>query len=752
MAKSIMKKSIKFKVKGNSPINEDIINEYKGYYNTCSNWINNNLTSITIGEMGKFLKDVMRKTTGYIDVALSDEWKDKPMYYLFTKKYNPKHANNLLYYFIKEKKLDKFNGNILNVPEYYYRKEGYFKLVAGNYRTKINTLNFKIKSKKVDANSLSEDIEMQTIYEIVKRGLNKKSDWDSYISYIECVQNPNIDNINRYKLLRDYFCENEDVIKNKIEILSIEQIKEFGGCIMKPHINSMTFGIQKFKIEEIENSLGFTFNLPLNKNNYKIELWGHRQLKKGNKESNVNVSLDDFINTYGQNVVFTIKRKKLYIVFSYDYEFERGECNFEKSVGLDVNFKHSLFVTSEIDNNQFDGYINLYKYILSNNEFTSLLTDSERKDYEDLANIVTFCPFEYPLLFSRYDKLSKISEKEKVLSKILYSLQKKLKNEKRTKEYIYVSCVNKLRSKYVSYFKLKQKYDEKQKEYDIEMGFVDDSTESKESMDKRRFENPFINTPVANELSEKMNNVKQDINGCMKNIIVYVYKVLEQNGYNIIALENLENSNFEKRRGLPTIKSLLKHHKFENKNINDIKNSDKYKEFIEPGYFELITNENNEIIDAKYTQKGDIKIKNADFINIMIKALHFASIKDEFILMSHNGKSQIALVPAEYTSHMDSIDHCIYMTKNDKGKLVKVDKRKVRTKQERHINGLNADFNAACNIKYIVTNEDWRKVFCITPKKVDYNTPVLDANKKGQFRILDMLKKLNATKLLEMEK
>ena len=41
---------------------------------------------------------------------------------------------------------------------------------------------------------------------------------------------------------------------------------------------------------------------------------------------------------------------------------------------------------------------------------------------------------------------------------------------------------------------------QKQKEYDIEMGFVDDSTESKESMDKRRFENPFTNTPVANEL------------------------------------------------------------------------------------------------------------------------------------------------------------------------------------------------------------------------------------------------------------
>jgi hypothetical protein len=166
----------------------------------------------------------------------------------------------------------------------------------------------------------------------------------------------------------------------------------------------------------------------------------------------------------------------------------------------------------------------------------------------------------------------------------------------------------------------------------------------------------------------------------------------------------------------------------------------------------LITNENNEIIDAKYTENGDIRVKNARFFNLMMKSLHFASIKDEFVLLSNNGKSQIALVPAEYTSQMDSIDHCIYMTKNDKGKLVKVDKRKVRTKQERHINGLNADFNAACNIKYIVTNEDWRKVFCITPKKVDYNTPLLDATKSGQFRILDKLKKLNATKLLEMEK
>ena len=32
----------------------------------------------------------------------------------------------------------------------------------------------------------------------------------------------------------------------------------------------------------------------------------------------------------------------------------------------------------------------------------------------------------------------------------------------------------------------------------------------------------------------------------------------------------------------------------------------------------------------------------------------------------------------------------------------------VRTKQERHINGLNADFNSACNLQYIALNEELR--------------------------------------------
>lgn len=746
-----MKKSIKFKVKNSNtcPITKSIINEYKEYYNKCSDWIKNNLTNITIGEMAKFLQETLGKEVAYISMGFSDEWKDKPLYHLFTKKYHTNNADNLLYYYIKEKNLDGYKGNTLNISNTIFRQFGYFKLVVSNYRTKIRTLNCEIKRKKIDEDSTSEDIEMQVMYEIIKHNLNKKTDWDEFISYIENVENPNIDNINRYKLLRKCFCENENMIKNKLELLSVEQLKKFGGCIMKPHINSMTINIQDFKIEEKENSLGFILHLPLNKKQYQIELLGNRQIKKGTKESHE--TLVDIINTHGENIVFTIKNDDLYVVFSYEYELEKEDANFVKTVGLDVNFKHAFFVTSEKDNCHLDGYINLYKYLLEHDEFTNLLTTDERKDYEELSKIVTFCPFENQLLFARYNKMSKFYKKEQVLSKLLYALQKKLKNENRTKEYIYVSCVNKLRAKYVSYFILKEKYYEKQREYDIEMGFVDDNTESKESMDKRRFENPFRNTPVANELLSKLNNVQQDINGCLKNIINYIYKIFEQNGYTVVALENLENSNFEKKQVLPTIKSLLRYHKLEKQNVNDIKVSDKVKEYIENEYYELMTNENDEIIDAKYTEKGVMKVKNANFFNLMMKSLHFASVKDEFILLSNNGKTQIALVPSEFTSQMDSTDHCLYMKKNDKGKLVKADKKEVRTKQERHINGLNADFNAANNIKYIVENEVWRNIFC-TSKKTEYNVPSWDTTKKGPSTILNMLKKIGAIKVLETEK
>ena len=173
-----------------------------------------------------------------------------------------------MYSFIQENNLDGYDGNSLNISGTYYRKQGYFKLVSSNYRTKIRTLNCKIKRKKIDEDSTSEDIENQVMYEIINRSLNKKTDWDNFISYIENVENPNIDNINRYTLLRDYFCDNEDVIKNKIELLSIEQLKDFGGCIMKQHINTMSLNIQHFKIEEKENSLGFILYLPLNKKQY----------------------------------------------------------------------------------------------------------------------------------------------------------------------------------------------------------------------------------------------------------------------------------------------------------------------------------------------------------------------------------------------------------------------------------------------------------------------------------------------------
>ena len=87
-----MVKSIKFKVKDieSCPITKDVINEYKEYYNRCSDWIKNNLTSITIGEIAEFLYESTGKDVAYITMGLSDEWKDKPMYHLFAGKYHTK--------------------------------------------------------------------------------------------------------------------------------------------------------------------------------------------------------------------------------------------------------------------------------------------------------------------------------------------------------------------------------------------------------------------------------------------------------------------------------------------------------------------------------------------------------------------------------------------------------------------------------------------------------------------------------------
>lgn len=510
--------------------------------------------------------------------------------------------------------------------------------------------------------------------------------------------------------------------------------------------------IQHFTIEDKENSLGFILKLPINGKVHEIELLGNKQIKKGTKDNYK--TLIDIVNNHGNDIRFKLKDDELYIIFSCDCEFNKKESELNKIIGIDVNIKHALMMTSEIDNGDDKNYVNIYKEILKHEEFTSLLTKEEKEYYEDLSKCVSFFPIETELLFERVLNPNN-SQKEKVFSKILDELTIQFKNDKQQHKDQYISCVKKARSLSKSYYILKQKYSEKQEEYDKQMGFFDESTESKETMDKRRFEFPFINTDTAKEILQKMKNISQDIDGCKKNIMKYAYNILENQGFDTIVFENLENSNFEKIQPLPTINSILKFHKIKGKTIDEAIKNEKIGNLIQNNYYEFELDDNNRIINAFYSEKGSYRLKKALFMNQIIKTFHFASIKDEGILLSNNNKCSTVLVPAEYSSQMDSTKNVIYGVKKN-GKLVKADKRRVRAQQEKHINKLNADFNAAKNLKYIVENETWRNVFCAKPKnyvkKHGYSMPLLEPTKKGQHKILSELKKLGAFEELCVEK
>lgn len=741
-------KSYKFQAK-NVDIMIDILEEYSEYYNIVSNWINDNLMTLTIGDIA--LKCNASQSVGYMQIALSDDYKQLPMYKLFEKKYPSTHCLNLLYAYITNNNIDNYTGNIWGLSTTNYRKYGYINLVINNYRSKFANLNFKVKRSKIDINSNVEEIEKQCLYERIRLGLNKIEDWKKHIDSLKRQEIINEKALHRFNILSDYFNKNGESINERQSLLTIEQLQKFNGCQMKN--KSMRIQVQNFKLNEKPNSLGYILQIHLNKKLFNIELLGNRQIRKGNKDNYT--TLVDIINNHGIDIIFKLENNKLYVILtSTDTTFNKTMTTPNKICGIDINIKHALLNTSERDSMNIQGYVNLYKRILENDDFVSLLSMEEYETFSNMASYLTFCPIEFNYLYSRISN-DEYTEKERLFSKILIDIQKEYENKKGCDlEKIYIHSVNKLRAKIIAYHKLKTIYTQKKQEYDIKMGFVDDSTLSKDGMDKRRFESPFNNTDCAKQIKSKLDNVLQDIEGCRKNIITYVYKIFETNGYDTIGLENLDNSNFEYHKPLCSIKSLLNYHKILNKTIEQVKENNSVADLIEKDYYIFTFDENKNIIDAKFSDKGFYKNNKSWFINQLIKVLHFASIKNYFITLSNNGKTQIVLVPSEFTSQMNSLTHKLPMIKNDKGENVRPTKFRVRKTQEKHYNGLNADINATLNIKYIVENEEWRDVLCKSPNKKEYkdargyNFPTLIATQK-HYNVSEQLEKLGGIEFIQ---
>ena len=172
---------------------------------------------------------------------------------------------------------------------------------------------------------------------------------------------------------------------------------------------------------------------------------------------------------------------------------------------------------------------------------------------------------------------------------------------------------------------------------------------------------------------------------------------------------------------------------------------------IKKGYYDIIF-DNDVVTDAKLSTKGELSKFKDDFFNLMIKSIHFADIKDYFITLSNNGTAGVSLVPSYFTSQMDSIDHKIYFVQDNKsGKLKLANKHKVRSSQEKHINGLNADYNAARNIAYIMENNECRNMFMKQSRtdKSLYNKPSYETFIKTQGSAVAKLKKEGFVKILD---
>ena len=716
--------------------------EYCSYYNKLSKWIANNLTSMKIGDLAQYITN---QSSAYYMAVTDESKKDLPLYRIFQKGFSEQCADNALYCAIKSINPETYSGNSLGIGETDYRRFGYAQSVISNFRTKMSSLKAKVKYKRFDVNDVDEEtLKTQTIYDVDKYGIESVKGFEDFIKVIKSrVETPQLnEKIARLECLYNYYSQNEKTIKNAIETMAIADLQEFGGCQRKKS-NTLTIHKHNSLMEKTGNT-SFTLQLSFNKKPYTINLLGNRQVVKfidGKR-----VDLIDIAEKHGDWITFSVNNGELFIHLTTPIEFEKEVCKIKKAVGIDVNIKHNMLSASIKDDGRLKGYINLYKELVNDRDFASTCNESEIASYHKMSETVNFGILETDSLFERVVNQSKggclnnrLIRRELAMQKVFENIIKTSKNQNIVD---YVNYVKMLRAKYKAYFILKEKYYEKQKEYDIKMGFTDDSTESKETMDKRRLEFPFVNTNTAKELLAKLNNIEQDLIGCRDNIVTYAFNIFKNNGYDTLGLEYLDSAQFDKRR-MPTPTSLLKYHKLEGKTKDEVEDMMKGKKLSDAYY--TFKFENDIVSNIEYSNDGIWKQKQLNFGNLIIKAIHFANIKDKFVQLCNNNKMNIVFCPSAFTSQMDSTTHALYyvekITKKKNGKeekkYVLADKKMVRTNQETHINGLNADYNSACNLEYIATNDELRNemtdTFKATKKhKTMYGIP--SYNIKSSFK------------------
>ena len=709
-------------------------NEFSNYYNKLSKWIGSNLTSMKIGDLAKYIDN---KENEYYKAVTDESKKDLPLYKIF-KGFSSVYADNAMYCMVKEENPEEYNKNILCISESNYRKNGYFQCVMSNFRTKMSSLKTGIKQKKIDPNNVDEEtLKLQTAYEVSRYGIEKTKEFEDLVKSLKTrEETPQLkERIERLSILMEYYKNNEDAVKDYIDEKIAENLQKFGCCIRKS-LNSISIFRQNAKMTKDGNT-SFNLELIFNKKPYIINMLGNRQIVRyANGQRN---DIIDITEKHGCLFTFTIKENELFTHITTSVKFNKNEQEIRNAVGVDVNIKHMLLATSIVDDGKVKGYVNLYRELCNDKEFKeSFKSNDEFEAYRQISETVNFGVLETESLFGRVIEQQKgigsdsnLIKRESAIRNVFDNI---LKTTKDRRIVDYINYVKMLRAKYKAYFILKEKYYERQKEYDLMMGFTDESTESKESMDARRSEFPFANTREAQEILTKLQTVGQDIIGCRDNIVTYAFNIFKDNGFDTISLEYLDSSQFTKMK-MPTPLSLLKYHKLEGKTEKEVETIINEKKFHKSHYKIRYNNETKLVDNIEYSNEGIWKQKKLNFMNLIIKAVGFADIKDKFVQLCNNNHMNTVFCPSAFTSQMDSITHALYfvpkITKDKKGreiqKFVLANKNTVRSTQERHINGLNADYNSARNLKYIAENETLRND--MTDHKTMYGVPTWNIKK-----------------------
>jgi len=743
-------------------IMKSAIKQYIEDSNNLSDWINNQLTNKTICEVGALIP-IEKRETSYYKSTVDELWANKPCFKMFTNDFtkeenfatrnigNGKNCKNIITSAYKSTVNPSFR-NVLDLTEKVYFSDGYGANVCSNYKTKLRTLKpAKIKLvsslSDCDDNTLTE----QVIREKQKYGYSTPKDFEKRIEYLnekeKSEQNSKI--IERLQKLYEFYDNNTKLVEEKELELSVKSLVEFGGCRRGEKTMTLNLPDIGYEIQRKDDKYGYIFTLKCSKKRkIIIDVWG----SKATIDSNGNDKVD-IINTHGKSINFKIINNEMYIDITVDVPFAKRKLGIKKVVGIDVNTKHMLMATNIKVTDSIKGYVNLYKEFLNSKEIMDVASPETKKNFEDMSMFVNFCPIEYNTMFALIFKLNNGDIRtEQAIRRTLHQLSKKFSDGNHETERIYVQNVFSIREQLKHFILLSNRYYSEQSDYDTKMGFIDENTTSNATMDKRRFDKSlmFRYTQRGRQLYEERIECGRKITEIRDNIITYARNVFVLNGYDTIALEYLTNATIQKPTRPTSPKSLLDYFKLKGKPVVEAEKNERITKNRK--YYNLIPDENDNVINIEYTEEGKVAIKKSIARDHIMKAVHFAEVKDKFIQLSNNGKTQVALVPSNYTSQMNSETHTVYLMKNPKTKkLVIMDKDKVRPIQEKYkLNGLNADFNSARNIAYIVENEILRNSFLKEEtKKYTYNTPLFTPRLKSSEKIITELKKLGMTTVIE---